>query len=403
MPYPDNGPGTRRFDSFCRYLSEQGFDVTLLALAPWGVSDEIQPPDGAEHNFEVIRLPNSLNPSSLLARLQYHIADKALPQFQSYYSINRATWHGANDLLSKRQFDCMITTYPPMGSLRVIDALSRRHKIPWVADLRDIPDEHDPQRSHWITRRRVYFLSHACASASHILTVSKPLKEHLKSQYGMNVPVTVVYNGFEENHFEALESSEASKSFDVTYCGSLGYGRSPTLLFEGLDLLISRGVDINHVRICFYGRHNPNHLGLNRFYSSKLIRYYGMVDHRETLVAEKNSAILLSLSCPTSAKGIISCKIFDYAMIGRPVLSIPPDNSTLDEFVREANIGSICATAEDVADTIGGYLEMWHEKGRLPKTNPNMDYLMKFSRRAQAMKFGEILERLCGHSHSIIK
>jgi glycosyltransferase involved in cell wall biosynthesis len=391
--YPDGATATRRFESFCRYLHEAGVDVTLLALEPTD-------PDmaGRRHlhpdcRFEVIQISEPVRRSQLWKRIENRLSRTWMPGWQCRSDGTRMIEAAADRLLRQRRFDCLLTTFPPMSSLFVADRLSRRHRLPWIADLRDIPDEIDVERKQWATRRSVRHLSSVCASASHVLTVSDPLAARLRSDYGLKVPVATVYNGFEESDAPTGEGGGDSWKFGITYCGSLGYGRDMSLVLHALDMLLDRGTDLKGVEINLYGESGVPGLKAGRWRSSDRIRCHGRVDHAASLRAQRDSAILLSLSSP-NVRGILTSKIFECAMMGRPVLSVPADGDVLDQFVRESRIGLASSDVPGIAAFIEGHLRSWRETGQRPVSSPDYRYLSGFSRRNQAGKLVELLEQM---------
>lgn len=397
FPFPSFGPGTLRTESFCRYLQEDGHAVTLLALEPNGTVDTRQAEGYRARSFELIRVPGPREPAPLRRRLESWLARAGFPELQPRAAMICSIAEAGDQLLARRRFDCMLATHPPMGTLRVADSLARKHRIPWIADLRDIPDEIDVHRRRWITRRSVAMLSRVCLSASHIVTVSDPLRERLRSHYGLTSPVSVVHNGFEEDLLAGIEIPQRSNSFRITYCGHLSYGRNPVLVLDALELLASRGVDLGGVGVHFYGTALNGTLSLKRRPSWAMVHCHGRASHHDTLVAQAESAVLLSLASP-GAPGILTSKIFEYAMIGRPVLSIPADNSVLDDFVRCAAIGTVCDSAEEVARFLEGHLGMWRKTGLLPRTEPKHSYLQQFSRKAQSARLAAVVMSIlsCG-------
>ncbi len=388
--FPDVGPGTLRVESFCRYLQENGFEVTLLALDPLQPGARGQRYGNGRGSFEIISFPNPWAPASFRGRLEFRLAASLVPEMEYAHCMNRLIVREGDGLLKRRCFDGLIASYPPMGSLRAADTLSRKHGIPWLADLRDIPDEIDWERKQRITRRSVRVLSQTCLSASHILTVSEPLKQRLQSQYGIKAPVTVVHNGFEENDLAGLETPESSPCFRITYCGHIGYGRDPSLVLDAVDLLLDRDVDMRGFEIHFFGDCIRTAINPEQRKCREMVHFHDRVSHHEALAAQTQAALLLSLSSP-SAKGVLTSKVFEYAMTGRPVLSIPPDNADLDNFIRRARIGVVAGSSEEAARFILTHLQAWRATGELPRTDPDISYLAQFTRRNQAARVAEVL------------
>ena len=390
--HPAATPGSRRWESFCRYLAEEGWDVTLLALRPparCGFEGA-----GAEVPYRRIWVPHSIRPGSLAAGLEHRFR-KWFPGFlgDGYAQARRLVHEEAVALLGRERFDCMLTTYPFESSLQVAHRLHARFGLPWVADLRDLPDEFDPDRRRWAIRRRSARVAAWCRGAARLVTVSEALRRALETRYGLQVPVDVIHNGYDEDAFGACVGEADPSHFDVTFCGGArrGDGRSAELLGQGLDLLRQRGADLADVRIVLVGPNDAESLGLGR--PDRLpvpVVRRGTVPHAEALAAMGSAAVLVSLSSP-EAKGILSSKIFEYARAGRPVLGIPRDDDALDGFIRRARIGQACGTPGEVADFLAGHLESWRRTGMLPAADVDREYLAGFSRRAQARRLEGIL------------
>ncbi|NCA81176.1 MAG: hypothetical protein EOM72_00320 [Opitutae bacterium] len=391
--YPDGATASRRFESFCRHMHEAGLDVTLLTLTPTDPAMAGMRHLHPDCRFNVVQISPPERRCRVWTRIETRLSRSWLPELQCRSASARAIESAADRLLSGRRFDCLLTTFPPLDSLVVVDRLSRRHRIPWIADLRDIPDEIDVRRKRWVTRRSVRLLSSACASAAHLLTVSDPLAARLRTEYGLNVPVTTVYNGFEESDLPPAAADGGSRAFIIAYCGNFGYGRDLSLLLRGLDDLSDRGTDLQGVEIHLYGVSDVSRLQVGRWRSAARIRCQGKVSHAASLRAQRESAILLSLSSP-GARGILTSKIFESAMVGRPVLSIPADGDVLDQFVRETRIGLASSDVHEVAAFIEGHVRSWRETGRLPVAASDRERLAGYSRRNQAGKLIELMEKL---------
>ena len=393
--HPAATPGSRRLGAFCRHLAEDGFDVTLVALRPPGRPGATELARQQREPYRSILLEHTLRPGSLAAGLEHRLR-KWFPGFlgDGYAQARDRVHREAAALLSRERFDCLLTTFPFTSSLQVASRLHDRFGIPWIADLRDLPDEFDSARKRWSTRRSVARVAGYCRTAVRLVTVSAPLRSALETRYGLAVPVEVIHNGYDEDAFPADGGgSGTSANFDIVFCGGArrGDGRTAQLLREGLEVLQRRGVDLAGVRIVLAGPNDAESLGLGRAdqHAVPVIRR-GIVPHAEALAAMQSAALLVSLAS-AGAKGILTSKIFEYARAGRPVLGIPRDDDALDGFIHRARIGQACGTSEEVADFLASWLATWRRTGELPVAEPDREYLAGFSRRAQSRKLGEVI------------
>lgn len=390
--YPHGGPATRRFESFCRYLDEAGHRVTAVGVSP------TEPEMVGRHHldpgcsFEVIGVKAPV-PSRIRRRVESAITRRFFPGCTLNLSYRRAVHRVIRRLLEERQFDCVLTTSPPLGSLVVAYRISRAFSIPWVADLRDLPDEHDLQREEMGVRRGVDIVSKACSTAAHVITVSEPLAERLRCCYGLQQPIAVIYNGFDESVMQAIRVPTVGEEFSITYCGSGGYGRDIGLLMEALNLLGRRGVDLSGVGVKIYGVPDPRGIHAEEWIDSGFIKFYGRVPHVKALEAQANSGVVVSLASP-AGKGIMTSKIFECAVLGRPVLSMPAARDVLDEFIERSKIGLASSDAGEIATFLEKHVRSWRASGELPSCAADKEFLMGFSRRAQAAKLINMIDGL---------
>jgi glycosyltransferase involved in cell wall biosynthesis len=390
--YPNTATATRRFESFCRYLQEDGHQVTVLALAPEESSMLGKSYLDSKCNFEVIQIPGVAR-TRLRRRIEAWVARRLVPEMEYDPTNNRTIASAANCLLQERKFDCLLTTYPSMGALVLSDRLSKRYDLPWIADLRDIPDEIDVSRERWYTRRAVRVLSVACESAAHILTVSEPLAMRLRNEYSISKPITTIYNGFEPDDFPQREFSGSVANFRITYCGNFGCGRSLILLYQALDKLKISGADLSKLEVHIYSASRDVDSDTRSKHLDIPICFHGRVPHAEAIENELRSGILLSLASPNT-QGVLTSKIFEYAMIGRPVLNIPAGDNALDEFISKAQIGLSSSKICEIADFIAKHLCAWRSTGCLPVTYSDRNFIAGFSRRTQADKLTALIDSL---------
>ncbi len=395
--YPDDGPGTNRMRSFIRELGLLGFDVTYVAIAASGANVDRIVEQERQFGIRLILLPPpSFIGGALGMKVERILGVHLFPSWQNYRSENVVVESALTRLLDSEQFDCILSTYVPMGALSIASRISRKYRTPWVADLRDIPDELDIHRRKRISRVHALKLAAICKTASAVVTVSPALVEGLRNRYGLS-DAQVVYNGFEDTKQMKPHDDVQAEFFVIRYSGSISAGRTPDLLFAGLDLLSRQNVDLSNVVVSVCGSAaDIRHLNCSRQWKSfSMVRFDGIIPRKSMLRMQRESAILLSLASP-NARGILTSKIFEYSVTGRPVLSIPPDHDALDEFIQNARIGESCGKAEEVARFIQGHIRSWRETGKLPRVNPDLKYLSQFSRKAQALKLAEIIKSLLG-------
>jgi glycosyltransferase involved in cell wall biosynthesis len=278
-----------------------------------------------------------------------------------------------------------------MGTITIGHRVHKKTGIPWIADFRDLPDEFEGGRSDKNVRDQVNLIKKLCKSASAIIAVTDPMADKLIHDYGFpREMVSTIANGFNEWDYSDLTDIAEAQTFDILHCGRVGYDRDPHLLLQAIDRLMANGLSLDNLYIRFYGFVSKDNLNPEKYACKEKIVIHDSVSRKEILMLQKKAALLLSLSSPTSV-GLLPSKIFEYACIGRPVITIPADNNVLDDFVRKSEIGHVGETIDDIAQFILLYYNKWKETKKLPCANPNINYLEKYNRRNLAKKLAKIL------------
>jgi len=303
--------------------------------------------------------------------------------------------HCGEQLLRERRFDVIMASSPTMVSLTVGRRLATKFGIPFIPDLRDIADELSDQIS-WSVRWRTQIETSLICDAPLLITTSPGLAERLSSRHSM--PIHIVLNGFDPEDFPSPGDSNASRSFDIVYCGGLAPGRNPAILFDALDLMMARGErGLERLRVCFYGV--PARL-LSRFLEGHrclpLVHDMGRIPHAECVRVQQKATVLLLLSHREGA-GPMPSKVFEYLGAGRPILSIPGDVRISDVVLGETGAGQVGQTPADVARILRVWLDEWMHTGQV-RYEGRPDAIQKYTRRNQAFRLAEILDSVVnGH------
>ncbi len=269
-------------------------------------------------------------------------------------------------LLKNWQPDILLASAWPITALYVGRSLSRRHRIPWVAELRDLWTQnpyHHPPAWRLIRERRMEH--RLLASAAGLVTVSSPMAETLKSEY--HRPVEVVANGVDlEDHVEPSHTVRApDASLTLIYTGMLYEGRDLSPLFSALRILQTRSVG---VRLRFYGRYleavaaRAKQHGVEEF-----VDVHPMVSRSEALRLQHEADVLLLLLLNNvSEKGTYTGKLFDYLGAQRPILLIGGKDSVAATLIRACEIGWVVETADEIVALLERLAAEKRRSGFLP-------------------------------------
>lgn len=309
----------------------------------------------------------------------------------------------AISLCREENVDVIVSTFgPPACHFIASNVKGRLKGIKWVADYRDMWSiRHNQHLIGWQKRHEKRREKKTLASADLITTVSEPLAESLF--LFLNKSVYVIYNGFDED-WGKVKARLACKSKSVSdrdrikivYTGMIYPGwQDPTPLFQAINSMIERGViSMNDVHIHFFG---GRQFGLRALVAKEAaggyVSIHGHVPREKALEAQRNADILLLMeSGAKAAKGVLTGKIFEYMMSGKPVISLgSKSNSAIGELINKTKIGVVC---EDDSEKITWALLKMLGGKQEEIYSPRIDFIAQFHRSFQATRFVKLINNV---------
>ena len=384
---PFNAIGGVRTGKTAKYLIESGHDVKVISCANQSLAQNLSL-EIPEKNVEYTPWINVNSPVEIILGGKKKVAAKGflpsskhLPnwvrkmgaQYRNLINFpdGQIGWYpfamqASNNLIGRWFPDLIFASASPFTTLLVASALSRKHKIPWIAELRDLwSDNHNyigpPWRQNIERRLECRILS----SASGLVTVSAPLKKVLESKYSN--PCKVITNGFDPEDTPDSPSVPFSKGIvQIVYTGQVySYEQDPSSLFIALQQM---GEGKEMIRVHFYGRHLGFALQLAiRHNVSHLIEIHEPVSHKESLSIQAQSDILLLLSGQSPAwKGVYTGKLFEYLGARRPILCIGDTDGVAANLIRERSAGIPLNEPEKIAIQLQQWIKVKNDNGEIP-------------------------------------
>jgi len=209
--------------------------------------------------------------------------------------------------------------------------LSKHLGVPFILDIRDLPESTYPKDEGSLIRRlfnsSMQFLSnYLIRKASRITTVTDLLRDTLKTRYPLiSSKVEVIRNGSESGLFESFVSSR--KEYDIIYSGHLPSIRAPQAILKYLRFL----ADLRPaLKVLFLSSLNTTSVGLTFRQGLKdlnLTRHVTIRDlqpHIQLVKALKSAKLGLDShkSAIGSERGAISAKDYEYLAAGLPVVGL---------------------------------------------------------------------------------
>ena len=299
--------------------------------------------------------------------------------------------------------EIIFASAPPNTGLIVAGRLARVHKIPWVADFRDLwVDNPYYSEPGWRKRIDAIMERRILRGAAGLVTVSPIWAGQLHRRHGKDV--TVVYNGYAEEDFPPLDQrTGCGGSLTIRYMGSIYRGfRDPSALFSAIALLP------NHIRtrikVEFFSDAGDAVLdaaAAHRVGSAVTVKPW--VPYRDALALQIEADVLLLLqSSDPRDEGNLPAKLFEYLYARRPILFVGYERGIAARLVTERSAGLVSNSPVKIRDQ----LHRWFEDkraGRLDRLDPSVS--LGLGRDDQYAKLerllNEILERQLSASHRL--
>jgi glycosyltransferase involved in cell wall biosynthesis len=258
---------------------------------------------------------------------------------------------------------------PPATTLLVADDLSRKARIPWVAELRDLWTD-NPYYNYAAVRRDFErsWEKGVLGRTAAIVTVSPGWRRRLADRHGK--PVAVAMNGFVATDFPFAPPAdpETSGPLRIVFTGHVYAGyRDPSPLFEALQRLRASA---NDVVVEFIGTKDKDGA------LDALAKQYGLSDHvrvlppvsyKQALDYQLRADVLLHMQwCDPKEQGTIAGKIFDYLGARRPILGIALEDCVVADLVHERKAGLVTNDPQKIAAQV----ERWIAEKRAGGVKP---------------------------------
>ncbi len=428
---PSNVIGAVRVGKLARYLDQRGHDVRVLATdvvedrsLPLEISRERVLYTGyCQRQHWVDRVARWLRGQTALqagvrhkdARGQDGAPARSLRQtFRRHYFAlihipdMRTDWvrtaiPEGRQLMEEWRPEIIFASAPPNTGLIVASRLARAHKVPWVADFRDLwADNQYYSEPGWRKRIDALLEQRILRSAAGLVTVSPIWAEQLRRRHGKDV--TVVYNGYAEEDFPPLAPrADPGGSLTIRYMGSIYRGfRDPSVLFSAIALLPEElRTRINVEFFSDAGDAVLDGAAAHRVESAVVVK--PRVPYRHALALQMQADILLLLqSSDPRDEGNLPAKLFEYLYARRPILFIGYERGIAARLVIERRAGLVSNSPVKICDQ----LQTWFQDkraGRLDRLDPSVS--LGLGRDDQYAKlerlFEEILESQVSASHRL--
>ena len=224
--------------------------------------------------------------------------------------------------------DVVLVSSPPLPAAAAAAAVAKRHRVPWVMDVRDpwpeaavaLGELSNPRLIRALERleRRLY------ASATSIVTVTEPFREDIGRKSGTPEKVTVIPNGTTQAWIDAggadvdrAEMDMPADRFVWTYAGNVG-------LAQGMEAAVAAARELGdgfQLQIVGQGPRLARVKELAAELPNGRVVFRGLVEPQVAArYLRASDASLVPLGAQAELAKFVPSKLFDCCAIGRPVI-----------------------------------------------------------------------------------
>ena len=422
---PSGGPGVQRILKFVKYLPGAGWTPSVVTVED-GTYPAHDPSLAADvpERAEVHRT-RSWDPYQLYAWWTGQSRDDAVVQGsvegdEAGWKPWLARWVRANvflpdarvgwvpfavgrgrQLLSSGRFDAVLTTGPPHSTHLAGAALQALTGTPWLADFRDpwtdINYYQELPHTRWAQRLDEALERLVLRRAQAVTTVSPGWRDLLSRnvERAERNRFHVIQNGFDEADVDPAQHAVDEDVFSVTHVGSLYASRNPTGLWRALQKLRDETA-VPDLRIRLVGMVDPPvRAAIRRHDLDDVTEFVSYVPHDEAVAyMQRAGLLLLSIEDFPAATGMLTGKIYEYLVSGRPVLGVGPPEGDAAVLLDKTGGGELFGWADTagMASFVREHYEAW--AAGAPRSGASTDALQPYRRQVQAEALGGVLDEI---------
>lgn len=399
---PRNAISVHRPYAWAKYWPILGAEITILTAVKKGFDEplDLQLPELPRVN--VIEVPYGQKTNAISGLLKFgsirRLAKRIkeiLGQRVGFVFDPRQAWYDAAKHTARNlatEADVVVSTFGPAAAhLLAMEMKVANPQLRWVADYRDLWSQSHTGDIPDIVRMRMRAkeIDSVGKYADRIIAVSKDMVEQLSSL--LNKPVYLSPNGFdmdEEMVRERLSRPLKSRRvpLQIVYTGMIYPGhRDPLPLLNALSQLRRRGdLKDGMVTVAFYGDRVEVAMTLaKKPQYAPFIRLMGHVTREKALEAQRNADILLLLESPApEARGVLTGKLFEYMVSGRPILCIGSRPEYEIGQVLKATGTGVVYGPDQHSEISALILDTMSGAGLFLNYKPNIQSILRFSRQS---------------------
>jgi len=374
------------------YLANRGMTFVILS-APTGIKDTSLPhyqvispaPSGLRYEMRFIiknKIRNKtaqsiLKKISTILCLPFYLVEKIFLQFDSQWSWFLSASIKGSQLIKKYRPALLYSTAGPPTTHLAGYILHKVYGLPWMAELHDpliLDDQHPRWHKYYFNR---FVEKIVCGNASVVVYFTNRALKNANRRHPIKNKAIVVRPGANPPDFHNIRYAKTDK-IHFGHFGSLDKTRNLKVLITALHELIRDNPGLkDRITLDVYGCELDavSRKALNKYPLRKVLVEHGRLEHnpetgksgrQQIMEAMKRMDVLVVLHGGEGSVcyEYIPSKLYEYLLIGRPVLGLVETGTELEGFLSDNNHTSVDKDdISEVKKAIESYVAKWDAEG----------------------------------------
>ncbi len=415
---PLNSTGSRRVESFAKYLARSGHDIVIVSTRKTMRDGPLTEPIPAyvrlyeiDRSGRLVKTDCSATPTANGAAKRIHwtrrlrqrlmrLFGQALDHRLAFAFALRSSQLDAKVVEELSTADVFVSSCPPWPAHLAALFARRRFGKPWIADYRDQFSGNHVMNGSWLSDKVELWIDRALLKrATAVTVISGPMQTYYADMHSL---VECVENGYDSEVFDRLRAElpaepagNAGKPAIIRYMGTITRDRIPHGLLAALEKVVADPAGCSRtIKIEFYGdtRILEDHVNARCPGLKPWITFLPAVPYVKSIEAMLTADALLFIETSDlsslSARGVLTTKLFEYLASGRQILAEIDDATLAASYIRRASPHHV--VSRDVDTLVAALRHIGVDR----PAEPNDSFVSSLSRKEKAREFERIALQL---------
>ncbi|MCI1477717.1 MAG: glycosyltransferase [Clostridium beijerinckii] len=306
------------------------------------------------------------------------------------------------DSINLSDIDVVYTTSSPYSAHIIGYHLKDKFNIPWICDFRDEWSNNpylslDKTSLRYKVERNIE--NKIVNSADKVIAITSIAARNYIENFNLDKEkVEIITNGYDEDDFTFFKNHDnINEKFKIVHNGSFYSSITPYTFLRAVINLCNKGVlKRNNFEIILNGKIDPEILKQIVDISEDIrenIIINGYLSHEQSLkIASEANLLLLVIGDSEESKSVYTGKAFEYLRLKKPIISLSPTGSLIEQLLRETASGTNVNFnhISEIEECIVHYYSKWINND---KFEVNMEVTKRYDRKVLTQKLAGLLNQ----------